>query len=233
MIRYKRIGQFFFMDTFFTTPKARKSPRGNTYCQLFVSDKGFVFVVPMKRKYKASLALKMFAKEIVAPDATICDAAGKQKLKEVRKFCHQIGTNLLYLEESKTWANLSELYIGTIKESIRKYMKSYNCPLVLWDYFSESRARINNLTAKNLFQSEGQTMHFTVTGEEGDISNLCQFDWYQWCYFREKKSAFPLAREVLRRVLGPAKGEGNEMAQWLLKANETVFPCRTACPLNT
>ena len=94
-------------------------------------------------------------------------------------------------------------------------MKYSNCPLVFCDYFSERRARINNLTAKNLFQLEGQTPHFTVTDEEGDISNLCQFDWYQWCYYREKKSYFPLAREVLGRVLGPAKREGNEIAQLL------------------
>ena len=69
--------------------------------------------------------------------------------------------------------------------------------------------RINNLTAKNLFQLEGKNLHLTVTGKEGDISNLCRFDWYQWCYFGEKKYAFPFAREVLGRVLGPAKGEGN------------------------
>ena len=112
-------------------------------------------------------------------------------------------------------------------------MKSSNFHLVFWYYCYERRAIINNLTDKNLFQLESQTLHFTVTGEEGDISNLCQFDWYQWCYFREKKSAFPLAREVLRRVLGPAKGEGNERAQWVLKANGNVIPCRITRPLNT
>ena len=72
-----------------------------------------------------------------------------------------------------------------------------------------------------------------MTGAEGDISNLCQFDWYQWCYFREKKSEFPLAREVPGRVIGPAKGEGNEMTQWVLKANGNVFPCCTIRPINT
>ena len=62
VLRYKRIGQFLFMDTFFATSKAGKSSRVNTCCQLFVSDKGFVFVVPMKRKYEVHLALKLFAK---------------------------------------------------------------------------------------------------------------------------------------------------------------------------
>jgi hypothetical protein len=37
MLRYKRIDQWFFMDTFFATRKAGKSSRGNTCCQLFVT----------------------------------------------------------------------------------------------------------------------------------------------------------------------------------------------------
>ena len=50
MLRYRRIKDHFFMDTFFATSKAGKSSRGNTCCQLFVTDKGFVYVVPMKTK---------------------------------------------------------------------------------------------------------------------------------------------------------------------------------------
>jgi hypothetical protein len=50
MLRYKRISEYFFMDTFFATKKAGKSSRGHTCCQLFVTDKGFVYAVPMKSK---------------------------------------------------------------------------------------------------------------------------------------------------------------------------------------
>ena len=38
----------------------------------------------------------------------------------------------------------------------------------------ERRARINNLTARNLFQLHGTNAHTALTGEEGDISNLCK-----------------------------------------------------------
>ena len=31
--------------------------------------------------------------------------------------------------------------------------------------------------------------------------------------------------------MGPAKGAGNEMAQWILKANDNVVPCRSSRPL--
>jgi hypothetical protein len=49
MLRYKRIRDSFYMDTFFATKKGGKSSRGHTCCQLFVTDKG---CVPMKRKGK-------------------------------------------------------------------------------------------------------------------------------------------------------------------------------------
>ena len=49
MLRYKRIKDFFFMDTFFATKKGGQSSRGHTCCQLFVTDKGFIYVVSMKR----------------------------------------------------------------------------------------------------------------------------------------------------------------------------------------
>ena len=110
-------------------------------------------------------------------------------------------------------------------------MNTSMSPLVFWDYCMERRTRINNLTAKNLFQLEGRNPHYSVTGQEGDISNICMFDWYDWCYFHEQGSKFPFTKEVLGRVLGPATGEGNEMSQWILKANGRVVPRRTVRPL--
>ena len=58
---------------------------------------------------------------------------------------------LRVLEEITARVNKSELYIGLIKESVRKYMKESNCPMYFWDSFLERRASINNTTAKNLF----------------------------------------------------------------------------------
>ena len=46
--------------------------------------------------YKGNVpkALKAFAKEIGVPDTLICNAACKQVSKEIRSFCHKIGTTL-------------------------------------------------------------------------------------------------------------------------------------------
>ena len=205
------------MDTFMATGKAHQSTRGNTCCQLFVSDKGFLYVVPMRSRSMVPQALRQFTKEIGAPEAIICDHLGEQSSAKVKEFCLDIGTSLRFIEEGTPWANKAE-------ESIRKDMKDADSPLVLWDYCAERRAQINNMTAKNLFQLHRTTPYTSLTSEEGDISNLCQFGWYQWCYYCKHGASFPFNKEVLGRVLGPAKGEGNKLSQWILKANGRVVP---------
>ena len=132
MLRCKRIKDFFFMDTFFATKKGGQSSRGHTCCQLFVTDKGFIYAVPMKRKSEVLLAIKQFAKEIGAPDSFVADMSGEQMSSEVKKFCNDIGTTLRALEEGTPWSNKSELYIGLIKEAVRKDMCESNSPLCFW-----------------------------------------------------------------------------------------------------
>ena len=178
----------------------------------------------MTRKSEVLQAIKQFAKEIGAPTSIIADMASEQMSQEERKFCNDIGTTLWALEEGTPWSNKGELYIGLLKEAVRKDMHETNSPMSLWDYCMERRARINNLTAKDNFKLHGMTPHTTTLAEEGDISSLCQFGWYEWCYYCEQTAAFPHNREVLGKVLGPARGEGNEMAQWVLKAKGRVVP---------
>ena len=115
MLRYKHLNEYFFMDTLFATKTAHKSSRGHTCMQLFVTDKGFVYVVPMKKESEVLPAIKQFAKAIGAPDAIICDASRAQTSQKVRQFLNDIGTTLRVLEENTPWANKAELYIGIIK----------------------------------------------------------------------------------------------------------------------
>ena len=86
-------------------------------------------------------------------------------------------------------------------------MTDSDFPLVFWDYCAERRARINNLTARKLFQLEGRNAHFFITGEDGDISKLYQFSWYKWCYYREYTAGFPLQRENLGASLDQPKAK--------------------------
>lgn len=88
------------------------------------------------------------------------------------------------------------------------------------------------LTARNLFQLQGTTPYTATFGEEGDISNLCRFDWYDWVYFWDGSAKYPFPKLSLGRCLGPVKNEGNEMCQAILKQNGKVVPRRSCRSLN-
>ena len=80
------------------------------------------------------------------------------------------------------------------------------------------------MTAKYLFQLQGQTPHFATFGGEGDISNICKFGWYERVYLRETIAKPPFPAHVIEHCLGPANNEGNEMTQWVLNQNGRIVP---------
>jgi hypothetical protein len=91
----------------------------------------------------------------------------------------------------------------------------------------ERRVPIFRITAKKRFQLNGANPHTITFGTEADISNLYQYGWYKWVYFRDVKKSFPYQKEYFGRCLRPAKNEGNAMAQWILKGNRRVVPRHT------
>ena len=118
-----------------------------------------------------------------------------------------------------------------MKEAVRKDLRRSDSPLALWDYCMERRAMIHNAIPRDLFQANGLSPYEITFGEQGDISNICNFDWFEWVYYKEPNS-YPSNREILGRVLGPLKNEGNEMAQAVLTMRGTIVPRRTLRPLS-
>ena len=184
--------------------------------QLFVSNTGFMYVYPMKSKTEIINAVKAFAKAIGVPTALILDPEGTQRSEDLLKAANDMNLPLKFLERRTQWANLAELYIGLLKEAVRKDMKDSDSPLRFWDYCAERRVLINNLTSKDLFQLNGSNANMKIVGETGDISNLCQLGWFEWCYYRDRNN-FPYPEEKLGRCLGPAANYSNEMSQHILK----------------
>ena len=84
MLRYQHIQDYLFTDTFFATKKGGQSSRGHTCCQLFIMDKGFIYIVPIRRKSEVLQAIEQFAKEIGVPTSIIAVMASEQMSQEVR-----------------------------------------------------------------------------------------------------------------------------------------------------
>ena len=140
--------------------------------QIFVSGKGYVKVYPMKFLTEYPTALRQFAKEVGVPDILVDDPHKSHASKEVMDFCNKIGTTLPLLEQNTQWANRAELYVGLMKEAVRKDIRLTGSPLVLWNYAAERRAAILLLTVRDIFQIQGSNPYTATFGEEGGISNL-------------------------------------------------------------
>lgn len=231
MLRYQHIREYFYMDTMFASAKSGVTTRGNMCLQLFVTDRGFVFVCPLKAKRDLPHAMRLFFKRVGVPDAIICDGGKEQVQGETGKLLRDSGTMIRRIEPNTPWANRAERYIGMFKQSVRDVLQETNCPIRLWDYCAEHQARINNATARNLYQLGSTTPYHTIYHREPDISNICQFKFYDWCYYREQTAKFPFPSQMLGRILGPSQDVGNEMAQWILRVDGRIISRQTVRPL--
>ena len=91
-----------------------KYTQGNTMVQLFVSDKVFVYIVPMKSRGEFHLSLMIFAKDIGVPISLILYPSGEK----TSAMCRKMDTTLKILEEYTQHTNLAERYVGLTKTLI-------------------------------------------------------------------------------------------------------------------
>jgi hypothetical protein len=78
---------------------------------------------------------------------------------------------------------------------------------------------------------DGQVPKTLVTASTADISEITEFKWYQWVYFRDTTVEYPDDKEVLGHYLGPATEIGPAMAAKILKCNGQTVVHTTFRPL--
>ena len=224
MLRYRRITCDMFMDTFFSKIA---SVRGFKCAQMFVTDFNYIHVSPMKGRREIPNAVKNMFKTRGVPNSLIMDGAREQVYGETRRLCQQASCVIKELEKETQWANRAELHIGLAKKAMYRSMKRAHSPMKLWCYCLERYEKINNKLAKDTFQLHGQTPEFLATGVASDISDVCEYDWYEWVYFRDRAASFPNNPERLGRCLGPAEHHGTAMSQWVMNNKGTVLPIQS------
>ena len=92
-LQYKKIKSYFYTDTLVAT-KGMKSTHGNICAQIFVLDKGFLVLYPLKDQRSYFLALKEFAKDVGLLKVLVSDAHSTQTKWEVKKLLIHIETIL-------------------------------------------------------------------------------------------------------------------------------------------
>ena len=69
-------------------------------------------------------------------------------------------------------------------------MKNSAFPERLLDYCAELQAKIRCHKVPDIPTLNGQVPKTVVTGNTADISELVEFVWYQWVYYRDDKTSF-------------------------------------------
>ena len=114
MLRYARLACDAFMITMFAS-KGATSWRGYKTCQVFATDFGHVFPIPMEDKTgkNIALAIKRYFKEIGVPIHLICDQAREQVKGDARILCNDAGCTIFELEKGTPASNRAERAIKT------------------------------------------------------------------------------------------------------------------------
>jgi len=77
-------------------------------------------------------------------------------------------------------------------------------------------------TAHDIYQFDGHIPEIAVLGETADISQFCEFGFWDWVKFRDKVVIFPDKKLVLGNYLGPSIDVGPAMMQRVMKTNGEV-----------
>ena len=184
--RYRQLWGHLSMFSSDTYKAKVKSLRGNHYFQLFCNKGAFTKVYPLRGKGEAHLALNKFLHEIGIPSELHTDGAGELVHGEWDKICQRYRVYRTFTEPHSPWQNIAERAGGVIKSKTKDMM-----------------------TATSMFDLNGRTPFETVLGFTPDISELVEFDWYQWVWYHDTVSPH---KDQLGRWLGPAHNVGQGLA---------------------
>jgi hypothetical protein len=89
-----------------------------------------------------------------------------------------------------------------------------------------------NLTARGTHKLQGLNPYTKTFHETAVISNICNFGWYEWCYYREDSRSsshkFPKALDKLGRCLDRVRITIMRcVSGYCVVSSGIVKPCRT------
>ena len=82
--------------------------------------------------------------------------------------------------------NLCEGEIRKLKRGSTRKMLKRNEPKKIWDHCLDLESRIRSATTLPRFDLDHQ-MH----GMYSDISDICEFEFYEWVMFNDSQTTFP------------------------------------------
>ena len=87
--------------------------------------------------------------------------------------------------------NLCEGEIRELKRGSTRKMLKHNVPKKLWDHCLELESIIRSATTLPRFDLDHQNPEAKMHGMSADISDICEFEFYEWVMFNDSQAIFP------------------------------------------
>ena len=130
-----------------------------------------------------------------APSKIVMYGAKQQVVGKFTETFQDATVQVQQLKYNTPRANRSEGAVRENKRSARRAMKKSYFPKKLCYYCAELQAKVRCHTAHDIPTLNGQVPDTMVTGNTADISELVEFGQYQWVYYRDATTSFPLPEE--------------------------------------
>ena len=219
MLRYKRLPHPVFTDTLIAGTISRQ---GNKVAQVYATPFGWSRCHPMQRKGDAHQTLSLLFQRDGVPPTMIVDNSKEQTQGDFRRKLREADCHLKQTEPYSPWMQACEGCIRELKRGSSRQMIRTGSPKCLWDHCIELQAYIRSCTSNGIYMTAGQTPETIMSGSTADISNICEFAWFDWVMFRDNVPTYPDDKLILGRYLGPATDVGSAMTMKILKQNGQV-----------
>ena len=200
-----------------------KSIRQNTGA-FVISNGEFTSAHPKKTmdQYDAADSLQTFCDDVGIPKDLKTDMASSF-VGHKTEFQKVIKHNRIKLSHAEAGRS-NQIYkvdieIRELKRRCQNKRIEKNVPNRLWDFLIEHQAKIMQFIPRG---PSGRTGYELVTGSTPDISEYCDFDFYDLVWYHVEKHP-PLSKESrqLARWIGVAHRIGSDLCYWLMPVSGT------------
>jgi hypothetical protein len=168
----------------------------------------------------------MFKHDSVPPEM-ILDGSKEQVEGFFRCKLKEVSSHMQVTEPYSPWQQAAKGCICELKQGVSCKMIRTGAPKCLWDHCIESEGLICSYTTNDIYATGGKVPETIMKGGTADISQICEFAWYDWVMFRDTVNtiALPNKRLTLDRYLGPATDVRLALTAKILKQNGQ-YVCR-------
>ena len=137
----------------------------------------------MKRKGEAHETLSLLFHRDGVPPSVIADNSKEQILSEFKRKLNEANCHLKQTGPYSPWMQAAEGCIWELKRGVSRMMIRTGSPKQLWDHCIILQVLIRSCTTNSIYTTARQVPETIMTGDTADISQICQFGWYDWVMY--------------------------------------------------